>query len=236
MLDIGSDLTARQTTHQFVRERLRRAILRGSLPGGSRLVQAEIAAQLGVSTTPVREALRDLAGEGLIQLDAHRGAIVRELGAVEVQEIYDLRELLEPEAMRRAARRVDQATVDAAAKLLLQMEAEQDTGVWADLNREFHGLFVQAVGSSRMATVLLNLQDSAAPYVALTLVAGRDMIATANREHRQLLDCMRGGDGEGAAQVTRAHLRATVRALDGGRALTDPGAEKVQPQRVRKRL
>jgi len=235
MLDIGSDVSpSRQTTHQFVLERLRRAILRGSLPGGSRLVQAEIATQLGVSTTPVREALRDLAAEGLIQLDAHRGAVVRELRAVEVQEIYDLRLLLEPEAMRRAAARVDQATLDRAEKLQSQMEEEPDTGAWADLNREFHGVFVRAVGSSRMASVLLNLQDSAAPYVAVTLVSERDKIAAANREHRQLLESMRAGDGESAAQITVDHLQATIQAL-GGPAMSDAGLATQREQRVRKR-
>ena len=81
----------RQTAHEYVREVLRRAILSGDIPVGSRLVQAELATTLEVSTTPVREALRDLASEGLIQFDPHRGAVVSELSGEELQEIYEIR-------------------------------------------------------------------------------------------------------------------------------------------------
>jgi DNA-binding GntR family transcriptional regulator len=80
-LQLGDQLASpRRTAHEYVRNSLREGILRGSLVGGTRLVQSEIASELEVSTTPVREALRDLATEGLVQLDAHRGAVVLQLG------------------------------------------------------------------------------------------------------------------------------------------------------------
>ncbi len=77
----------RRTAHEFVKDSLRRAILRGDLSGGSRLIQADLATMLNVSTTPVREALRDLATEGFITLDRHRGGVVRELNWSEMEEI-----------------------------------------------------------------------------------------------------------------------------------------------------
>ena len=92
----------RKTAHEFVREVLRRAILSGELTGSTRLVQAELAATLEVSTTPVREALRDLASEGLIRFDPHRGAVVEELSRDELNEVYAIRKVLEPLALTQA--------------------------------------------------------------------------------------------------------------------------------------
>ena len=94
----ATGLTAgtRQTAHEYVREVLRRSILNGDLPGGSRLVQAELAATLEVSTTPIREALRDLASEGLVRFDPHRGAVVTEL------DDEDLRDRLVQKGLARA--------------------------------------------------------------------------------------------------------------------------------------
>lgn len=204
---------ARRTAHELVRERLRQAILSGELEGGTRLVQAEIATQLEVSTTPVREALRDLATEGLIQLDAHRGAIVRTLDLSEVSEIYDLRRLLEPEAMRRAARQLDEADFAAAEELQRRMDEVEDVGVWADLNRQFHGRLIDAIDSPRLKAALENLRDSAAPYVGFMLKKGREHLADANKEHHALLEALRAGDGEKAAAITEQHLAGTVKAL-----------------------
>lgn len=203
----------RRTAHELVREQLRQAILRGTLEGGTRLVQAEIAAQLQVSTTPVREALRDLATEGLIQLDAHRGAIVRTLDFSEVSEIYDLRRLLEPEAMRRAARDLDEHALAAAEELQRQMDEEDDVGVWADLNRQFHGRLIDGIDSPRLKSALENLRDSAAPYVGFMLKKGQEHLADANKEHHALLKALRDRDGERAAAVTEQHLEGTVKAL-----------------------
>jgi DNA-binding transcriptional regulator YhcF (GntR family) len=85
----------RQTAHQYVVESLRNAIVEGVLTPGTRLIQAAIAEELEVSTTPVREALQDLAAEGLVRLDPHRGAIVYGFDLAECREIYELRMLLE---------------------------------------------------------------------------------------------------------------------------------------------
>src|SRR3970040_1190357 len=92
----------RFTAVELVRDALRTAILRGDLPGGSRLVQTDIAAQLEVSTTPVREAMRDLASEGLITLDSHRIGTVRKPDWDEMVEIVEVRRALEEVAIRRA--------------------------------------------------------------------------------------------------------------------------------------
>src|SRR5919106_6460717 len=137
----------RRTAHQLVLETLRRAILTGRIPGGTRLVQADLAEQLKVSTTPVREALRDLATEGLIKLDAHRGAEVRSLSGPEVSEIYRIRSILEPEAMRLAIERISDEEIATAAKFQARADEETDTAAWTELNQQFHKVFVDAARS-----------------------------------------------------------------------------------------
>jgi DNA-binding transcriptional regulator YhcF (GntR family) len=105
-IEAPPDIGNWRTAHDFAKQTLRRAILRGELPGGTRLIQSDLATQLGVSTTPVREALRDLAGGGLITLDRNRGGVVRELNWHEVEEIDQIQERLRPLAMELAVRNI----------------------------------------------------------------------------------------------------------------------------------
>lgn len=207
----------RQTAHEFVRLWLRRSIVDGSLPGGTRLVQSQIAERLEVSTTPVREAMRDLATEGLIDLDAHRGAVVRRIDAAEAQEIYDLRLLLEPEAMRRAAKHLSGDVLAEAADLQRRMEeAGNDGAVWSELNRLFHRTLVGGVRSCRLATTIRNLQDASSPFVGLTVGpdGSGDRQRTADRDHRELLTALEEGDGDRAATIAARHLGLTLVELE----------------------
>ena len=123
-----------RTAHEFVRETLRQAILRGDLTGGSRLIQADLATQLRVSTTPVREALRDLATEGLITLDRHRGGVVRELNWDDMEEIRQIRQQLEPLAISMAVAGITDDQLAEAERLCDRMEDVDDLASWVDLN------------------------------------------------------------------------------------------------------
>ena len=213
----------RRTAHEYVRDTLRRAILSGVLRGGTRLVQAEIAAQLNVSTTPVREALRDLAADGLIRFDPHRGGIVPELDRSEVREIYEIRELLEPYAIRRAAQRISEQELAEAEALQEAMEREADPGAWAELNWRFHGLLLRAAGSQRLQAIVKSVQDAAALYVAHSLKLYPMRIEQANAEHRSLLAALRRRDPEAAADVVLRHLEGTAGMFDAGNAPADGG-------------
>lgn len=208
-----------RTAHEFVRRTLRAAVMDGTLPGGARLVQADLAQQLGVSTTPVREALRDLATEGLVVLDPHRGALVRALDIDEVREIYDLRMTLEPMMVRRVMTTITSDRLDRAAELQARMEEPCDSSVWAGLNRDFHALFSEADDSTRLARILAGLRDSAAPYVALSLRSRPEQVPEANAEHAEMLDLYRRGDVDRAVELTLTHLRSTLRAIEEAHAL-----------------
>lgn len=208
-----------RTVHEFVRRTLRAAVMDGTLPGGARLVQADLAQQLGVSTTPVREALRDLATEGLVVLDPHRGALVRALDIDEVRELYDLRMTLEPMMVRRVIGTITADRLDHAAALQRRMEDPCDASTWAELNRDFHAVLSERDDSTRLARILAGLRDSAAPYVALTLVSRPEQVPEANAEHAEMLDLYRVGDVERAVELTLTHLRSTVRAIEEAHAL-----------------
>jgi DNA-binding GntR family transcriptional regulator len=204
----------RRTAYEYVRDFLRQAILKGTLEGGQRLVQTEIAQLLKVSTTPVREALRDLATEGLVHLDAHRGGIVNRLTFEDLVEINDLCRLVEPEAMGQVAAIATEALIAEARRIADQMSVEQDPAQWAELNREFHGIILDAIPSARFRSLLHSLHGSVAPYVAMAIRSqGSAHFHVANREHLEILDALQAGDAERCANLTRDHVALTLAVL-----------------------
>lgn len=208
----------RRTAHEYVREALRAEILSGRLPGGARLVQTEIARDLGVSTTPVREAMRDLATQGLVRLDAHRGGTVHRLTYEDLHEIHELCRLVEPEAMRRLAVIVGDDVLTAARALADQMGAERDPVRWTELNRTFHATLLDAIPSTRLRQLLRGLRDSAAPYVAQAIRnRGPRQFTAANAQHSQILDALAARDGDRCADLTRRHVNLTLEAIDESR-------------------
>jgi DNA-binding GntR family transcriptional regulator len=201
--------TENRTAQELVRATLRKAIMTGQIPSGTRLAQTELAAQLGFSTTPVREALRGLAAEGLIRLDAHRGAVVNELSREELDDVYRLRCLLEPEALRRAVDRITKEELERANQLEQEMRKAKSADRWIDLNAEFHRVFVSVAGSHRLAQILSSLQDSFAMYIVASHALDDVRRADAEQQHLELLEAMRVGDAEKAVEVMIEHLNET---------------------------
>lgn len=212
----------RRTAHEYVKDTLRQAILRGALQGGTRLVQADIAKELSVSTTPVREALRDLANEGLVRLDVHRGAIVHEMSYDELREIHDICMLLEPEAMRRVADVITDDVMDRAEHLADEMDHETDAGRWAELNRQFHGLLVEQLSGQHFREILRTMRNSSAMYVARALTERHDQQDEANVGHREILAALWARDAETVARLSQEHLELTIRALEASREALTP--------------
>ncbi len=214
--DLGSALpedgfhTTRQTAHEYVRGVLRRAILNGDLRSGSRLVQAELAAMLDVSTTPVREALRDLATEQLVQFDPHRGAIVAELSASDVHDIYEIRRVLEPLAMRQAVPNISDALLARLRKLHQSMLDEPHSADWVDRNRVFHMAVYETAASSRLAAIIRNLQDASVMYIGASLQHRPELREEANHGHAEILDALERRDVEAAVAAVSDHLRTSI--------------------------
>lgn len=209
-----TDRPRSRTAHEYVRTQLRAAILDGELPGGTRLLQSEIGERLGVSTTPVREALRDLVTEGLVFFDAHRGAVVRSLQLAEVREIYELRMMLEPLLVERVLDRIDDEALDHAQLLWQQMADETDPAVWVERNHAFHAVFAEPDAGSRLSQILAGLRDSATAYVGLSLKARPEQMRRAHAEHGRMLTLFRERDVDGLAALTVEHLRSTLTAIE----------------------
>jgi DNA-binding GntR family transcriptional regulator len=208
----ADELLGRRTAHEFVRDTLRRKILDGSLTPGARLFQAKVAADLRVSTTPVREALRDLANEGLIDLDAHRGASVRRIDAGTLREIYDARLVVEPEVMRRIADDVTDERLGQAVELLDRMRSEDRAVEWAHLNHDFHRTLIEGASSRRLTEFIKGLQDTASAYV-ITALRGPAAFDEHNNEHQEIVEALRTRDGDAVAVAVTKHLRHSLRQL-----------------------
>lgn len=199
-----------RTAQAVVADRLRREILTGRLEPGTRLLQAEVAERMQTSTTPVREAMRELAGEGLLHLDPHRGVIVHEPTAQELEEVYQLRMLLEEASITKTVEHITEEELEEAERFLGRMEAEEDPTAWAALNRDFHALLAGASRSPILTSILSNLRNRSAIYVVISLQEAPERTRDGNREHRELVEACRDRDPERAVAIVHDHLESTL--------------------------
>jgi DNA-binding GntR family transcriptional regulator len=195
-----------QTAAEFVAETLRRSILNGDLRAGTRLGLAEVAAGMEVSTTPVREALRELSFEGLVQFDSYRGGTVNAVTVEDVREIVRIRQVLEPIAIREAIEHMRPEILAEAEEILGSMDVAAGWDQWVEDNRRFHNVFYKASPSRRLISMIKTLQDPTVMFVSNALESHPDLRHRADHEHRELLEAIRSGDVERAIEINLAHL------------------------------
>lgn len=203
-----------RTVHEYVLKSLRDAIIDGRLAGGTHLVQTDLATQLEVSITPVREALRDLATEGLVAFDPHRGALVRNLDLDEVREVYELRMTLEPLMVRRVIEKITPEQLARADELRHQMEKTKSVSAWAELNRQFHNTLAESDRGSRLSNILNGLRDTSSSYVGMSLAASPERIIEADVQHAELIELFKRHDVEGAVRLSVQHLHSTIDTIE----------------------
>lgn len=201
----------RSTLAHRVEELLRKEIVRGDRPSGTRLNEVEIAAAYDVSRGPVREAMQRLARDGLVVIEAHRGAFVTELGRDEVLDLFEVRAALEAEAAGLAALKM----TDEGLVQLRGMQEQSVNAVDAQDDHSFpevfdlHDLIAQLAGNRRL-TNLLNQVNGELRLVRSRSGHSAKRAQQALTEHDELIECLAKRDVEGARTTMRAHLDAAL--------------------------
>jgi DNA-binding GntR family transcriptional regulator len=211
---------ARANAHQpranAVVEHLRTEILTGNLKPGDRIRQEAIAQAMGTSRIPVREALSRLQNEGLVTLTSHVGARVAELDVAELDEVYQIRERLEPLAIAESAPRLTNAQLQGLADYVEQMEAcadVSDPSEWVDLDRRFHLASYAGCRMPRLLDMIDGLWNATQQYRrAYTRLPER--FALAHQEHRLILEALERRDAQNAELLSLMHIRRTRLTLD----------------------
>jgi DNA-binding GntR family transcriptional regulator len=205
------------TSTMRVHDDLRAAILDGDLAPGQRLRAEALAERFGTSRTPVREALLMLEREGLVQLEPHRGAVVRPFDPADVLDLYEVRALIEPHAAARAATRIDAAALDRLTELCALAEARDgaDSSVVAAqilLNEEFHRVIAEAAASPRLTAALRAVAGIPRAFRAAFWSSAQQR-AQSLACHRELVAALAARDAELAEAVMRMHILAAARFL-----------------------
>ena len=205
---------------QEVLEALRSAILGNRIRPGSRLLEADIANRMGVSRAPVREAIRQLEQEGLVEFFPHRGAVVVGLPEDEIDAIYELRALIEERAIARAVARAtdeDLGRLDALLDEMRTARAANDIDQLAEIDLRFHGLLVELSGFSLLRHIWGSLDGlvRVRSYQALYRPgrAAEYFLAGSIVSHAELVEAVRARDAVAAAAAVRAHILDVVEQL-----------------------
>jgi DNA-binding GntR family transcriptional regulator len=198
-----------RVTAAGVADMLRRQLLYGEFAGDS-VLEEEVAAALGVSRTPVREAIRMLVGEGLLLKEHSRSARIFRPSLADLKDIYDIRGPLEAMAAKRAAGHGGPALADELAAMLDHL-AEAEPGLSYSARHEaFHLRLTEANGSDRLTSLIRTLRAQSEPYVRLALQAADDFRQTASEQHWAIVEAVRTRDGEQANSLVETHLRNSV--------------------------
>jgi DNA-binding GntR family transcriptional regulator len=210
------------TTSDLVVDAIRQAILSGRLAPGETLVERRLAELLGVSKTPVREALITLAASGLVTVSPNRGAVVRAVNTGDVYKAYEVRLLLEPWAVARTVREGSRHSATAAARAALddakQHLPDEDHVQLSLANRRFHRALYAECGNEIVVRQLDSLQELAAlGAVALLWERWRTWRAEYD-EHLEILNAVDAGEADAAERLLRKHIRQSVRRLEPGRS------------------
>jgi DNA-binding GntR family transcriptional regulator len=212
-----------RTLAEQVSDRLREDILSGEHPPGDTLSEVALAESFGVSRGPVREALRDLARQGLITIAARRGAIVTELTREEFIDAYQVREALETLAIRLAVPRLTDDDLRRLRELHEEMVEHARAGevhAFFDTNARFHELFVASSGNDKLREFYELLLGQMGRYLAHSL-ALRGSVDKSIAEHSAILEAVEARDAERAANLLADHIEVPQRL----EAATDDAAD-----------
>lgn len=208
------ELRNRRTTSDHIADALRAAINSGQLEDGAELNQVEIAGHFGVSRVPVREAMRQLQAEGLIDASAHRRAVVRGISIDTLREAYELRALLEGRLAAAAVPKLDRARLERLAALNRALRESRDHTRYLELNSQFHNTLYEVADRPLAYEFVESLRQRSERYVQMWskgrgLNRGRQVA----REHGLIVRYARAGDAAAAQRAVEEHIQHTLDAV-----------------------
>lgn len=197
------------TLAQSVAAQIREQILSGEIKGGEPLRQEAIARKFDASIIPVREALRQLESEGLVELKSHRGAVATELTLDKAREWINLRRLIETDLISAAIDRITDEDLARAEQVLGRFDHALDRRIeidqWSDYNFAFHSILYAPAGRPETMKLLATLHKNCDRYIRLQLLNG-DHIERAEAEHRELVELCRKRDKRAAKSLLHDHI------------------------------
>lgn len=196
-------------TPESIASALRGELMSGRLRPGEPMLQVALAEQFGVSRIPIRDALRILAGEGLVDFDTSGGARAIELTASEVRELFDLRVMLECDCLRRAADNLSSGTLQEIDRTRRQSDLDAETPTWSAGDWAFHESIYRHSGRMRQVAMIKELRHASQLFVAAysTMPARRPRWLS---DHRAIVERLKCGDVDGAVEALRIHLETAA--------------------------
>lgn len=206
------DLGATPTASDVIAKHLRDAIVSGMMEAGEPVRQDDVARLFNVSKIPVREALKRLEAEGLVLFQRNKGAVVISTSDAELVQIFEVRAMLESNAIRLSIPFMTEQTFATAEAICDEFAAESDVGRWAELNWSFHACLYRDGNRPYLLNLIRSVNDRIERYLRMQLALS-DGKHTADREHRGILEACRAGDSELAASRLEKHIMKACESL-----------------------
>ena len=199
---------------QKVYQVLKIEIIKGSLKPRTKLLEGKIAEQMGVSRTPVREALKQLAVEGFVKTNPNLGVVVVEFSLEDIREVLRIRKVLEGLATSIAAKKINKAEIKKLEKIIEQMSISinnNDLLAYSDLNGEFHNLILKICGNKRLTKICVNLSSSEHRFKIRSLRGNLERLKYSLKEHQEIVKALKKGDSIQAERLSQLHLDSILK-------------------------
>jgi len=193
---------------------LKEKIIKGNFASGEKILEVNISKQLGVSRTPVREALRGLAAEGFVKMEPNQGMVVVDFSLEELKEVLETRMLLEGFAASVAAEKItpeEIAKLEGIIKKMNNCICKNDVIAYSNLNAKFHGLILNTCGNKRMMKICENLSDSEHRFKIRSLRSSPERLKYSLKEHQKILEAFKKKDSEQAEKLSRKHIDNVIK-------------------------
>lgn len=191
-------------------DRIKERILSGELPSGQELKIQSLAKDMGISIVPVREAIRMLASDHLIELRPRRSPVIAGIDQEEILEINQIRLSLEPLALAAAVAKHDSSTIDYCRDLISRDEASSDLWEKVELNRQFHEALLAPSGQKRILRIIADQFDGIARVAQFLVVDGGNYLGNPHKEHLEMLRAVEGGETDWAITLLQGHINAAT--------------------------